>query len=261
MSALLIPNTFQMPNVLVDEIMPTLSGSSLKVLLVIVRKTYGFQKRADKISFRTLRQITGLSRDSVNKGIKGLGALITIIPGARGVPKLEGINAYALNIDIETGKLVRKSDQSENLTSQKNPKKEVRKSDSSKPNLSKPNSTRTNRACRAAPPDPRIKEFIEWFKAEYQSSQGRRCHVKWEKDGNLVKTLLVTFDLPILKGCATMLLKTDDPFLSSTGRDIGMLSNQINKLAAMVDQHQHQQAHESKPVPLDRLEYSETADA
>jgi hypothetical protein len=65
MNKLLIPNTTQIPNVVLDDLMPQLSGSELKVLLAIVRKTYGWQKRSDKISFTTLRQLTGLSRDAV----------------------------------------------------------------------------------------------------------------------------------------------------------------------------------------------------
>jgi len=135
---LLIPNTCQVPNVLLDEIMPRLSGSSLKVLLAIVRKTYGFQKHADKISFRQLQQLTGLSRDSVNQGIKGLGDLLKIKPGIKGVPSLAGVNEYALNLDVSTGQLVRKHDRSGNRTSQILPVELVRKSDSTKPTLTKP---------------------------------------------------------------------------------------------------------------------------
>ena len=76
MNRILIPNTCQVPNVLLDEVMPRISGSSLKVLLAIVRKTYGFQKQADKISFRQLQKLTGLSRDAVNRAIKELGDLL-----------------------------------------------------------------------------------------------------------------------------------------------------------------------------------------
>jgi len=114
--------------------MPRLSGSSLKVLLAIVRKTYGFQKHADKISFRQLQQMTGLSRDSVSQGIKGLGDMVKVKPGRKGVPSLEGVNEYSLDLDVSTGQLVGKHDQSENRTSQISPVELVRKSDSTKPN-------------------------------------------------------------------------------------------------------------------------------
>jgi len=84
--------------------------------------------------------------------------------------------------------------------------------------------------------DPRAKEFLEWFPPEYQCRLGRPYCVVWAKEINLLNGLLKTLDLPTLKRCAIVLLETDDPFLSSTGRGIPILSNQINKLAGMIDQ-------------------------
>jgi phage replication O-like protein O len=61
-----------------------LSGAEFKVLWYILRHTYGWQKEEDKISYSQfmygikkkdgtwLDKGTGLSRDSVNKSIKGL---------------------------------------------------------------------------------------------------------------------------------------------------------------------------------------------
>ena len=45
-----VPNTFQCPNRLVDELLPELAGSELKVLLYIIRRTFGFSKDRDDIS-------------------------------------------------------------------------------------------------------------------------------------------------------------------------------------------------------------------
>jgi phage replication O-like protein O len=182
MSKLLIPNTCQVPNVLLDEVMPRLPGSALKVMLAVVRKTYGFQKRSDKISFKTLQKLTGLSRDAVNQGIKALGPLLIIMPGRKNVPTSDGVNEYALNLNIETGELVRKADQSENLTSQKNPEEPVRKSDSSKPNISKPNNTgakapesfSTKRSRKATPPDAATLASFETFYQAYPRHVGKQ---------------------------------------------------------------------------------------
>jgi phage replication O-like protein O len=177
MNRLLIPNTCQVPNVLLDEVMPHLPGSALKVLLAIVRKTYGFQKNSDRISYRTLQRLTGLSRDAVNQGIKALGPLLNITPGIKNVPTLEGVNEYSLNLDIETGELVHKSDQSEIQTSRKNLEEPVRKSDSSKPNFSKHNKTSVNtpdsstireerKLTRSGSPDPaQVAAFDVWYSA------------------------------------------------------------------------------------------------
>jgi hypothetical protein len=56
MSKLLIPNTCQVPNVLLDEIMPRIGGVALKVLLAIVRQTYGFGVPSRQIGLKKLSQ-------------------------------------------------------------------------------------------------------------------------------------------------------------------------------------------------------------
>ena len=64
------PNFTQVPNLLLDEHMSEMSCAELKVTLVIVRKTIGWQKDTDSISLSQLEEATGLSRKSVLKGIQ-----------------------------------------------------------------------------------------------------------------------------------------------------------------------------------------------
>jgi hypothetical protein len=45
-----IPNSFQVPNVYIDEYLHMLSNSEIKVLLYAMRRIFGFQKRTDRIS-------------------------------------------------------------------------------------------------------------------------------------------------------------------------------------------------------------------
>ena len=78
------PTYTQVPDELFDELMPRLSETVLKVLLYVVRRTYGFKKSADDISLKQMvegiktrdgRQLdngTGLSRPGVTKGVRGL---------------------------------------------------------------------------------------------------------------------------------------------------------------------------------------------
>lgn len=116
MSKLLIPNTCQVPNVIFDEVMRRISDPALRVLLAIVRKTYGFQKYSDTVSLTQLQKITGLSRQGVVNGIRALGSLVKIKRGG-----IEG-NEYSLNLDVKTGELVNAVDQSMGLTSQRSVK-------------------------------------------------------------------------------------------------------------------------------------------
>ena len=78
------PNYTPCPDALFDELLPRLSESELKVLLYVVRRTFGFRKDADAISVsqmvsgitthdgRVLDRGTGLSKSSVRRGVQGL---------------------------------------------------------------------------------------------------------------------------------------------------------------------------------------------
>lgn len=60
-----IPNSFQVPNALVDTLMASMGAADLKCYLTIVRKTVGWQKPSDRISITQFMKITGLSNRAV----------------------------------------------------------------------------------------------------------------------------------------------------------------------------------------------------
>ncbi len=78
------PNGTIVPDELFDVLAPQLKESELRVLLYIVRRTFGFKKDSDNISLsqmvngittkdgRVLDSGTGMSRSAVSNGIKGL---------------------------------------------------------------------------------------------------------------------------------------------------------------------------------------------
>jgi len=78
------PNYTMVPDELFDELMPDLSGAELKVLLYIVRRTFGFKKGSDRISKaqlengirtkdgRILDRGTGLSRRAIRLAVDSL---------------------------------------------------------------------------------------------------------------------------------------------------------------------------------------------
>ncbi|EFH7175813.1 replication protein [Escherichia coli] len=60
-------------NELLEAIASTdLTARQLKVMLAYVRKTYGFNKKTDRIADEQIAQLTGLSRQNVNKAKKEL---------------------------------------------------------------------------------------------------------------------------------------------------------------------------------------------
>jgi len=66
------PNYTQTPNDLFDHWLPHLGEAELKVLLVILRKTFGWHRTRDRISLSQLSDITGLDRRNVMKATKKL---------------------------------------------------------------------------------------------------------------------------------------------------------------------------------------------
>ena len=82
---ILVPSAFQVPNEVVDEgWLKELGGAEVKVLLFIIRKTFGFNKIAgDRIPLSQIIAGTGLSRQSSVSAIRVLEQcqLIRVIRG------------------------------------------------------------------------------------------------------------------------------------------------------------------------------------
>ncbi len=105
------PNYTAVPDELFDEQLADLSGAELKVLLYIIRRTFGFKKQSDNISLNqicrgivskdgnVLDRGTGLSQQSVLNALKGLIQKNAIIATKR-MSKEKGNEptTYALNI-------------------------------------------------------------------------------------------------------------------------------------------------------------------
>jgi phage replication O-like protein O len=84
MARALIPNSTQVPDVILDHWMAELSGAEFKVLMYVARRTYGFGKDSDRISLnqiargirrrdgRRLDRGTGLSRSGVKAACNSL---------------------------------------------------------------------------------------------------------------------------------------------------------------------------------------------
>jgi hypothetical protein len=63
------PNTTPVPDIVFDELLEKLTGNELKVLLYIIRRTYGFGKNADAISLSQFREgITTRDGKVLDKG-------------------------------------------------------------------------------------------------------------------------------------------------------------------------------------------------
>ena len=190
---LLIPNTTQVPNVLLDEVIPKLTSGPVRVLLAIIRLTYGFQKSSDRISQRALAKKTGLSRRRVIDGVKSLGNIIKVTPGKKGLKTWEGANEYSLNLDISTGQLdalcsAQNVTRAQNVTCDGNSNYDVPKTSHSQTNKIKP--IRRPHSGDAKSPSPGHKETMFLYCELFSAKFGSKPHVVGGKDGKLLSDLL-----------------------------------------------------------------------
>src|SRR5215213_10690518 len=92
------PNTTPCPDVYFDQVFPQLKESELKVLLYIVRRTFGFKKNQDPISFNQfLRGITTRDGRVLDRGC-GVRSRTTL-SGALKTLEAKGIIQSAKGID------------------------------------------------------------------------------------------------------------------------------------------------------------------
>lgn len=81
------PQYTQAPNQLFDDWLPKLNFVQLKVLMVILRKTFGWHKVRDRISISQLEELTGAQRQAIIKAAKDLekmGLITKIVVGSKG---------------------------------------------------------------------------------------------------------------------------------------------------------------------------------
>lgn len=67
-----VPNSFQLTNAFVDEAMNKISDASVKIYLLIVRKTRGWGKESDSLSLTQLEELSRKSRPTVVKCLNEL---------------------------------------------------------------------------------------------------------------------------------------------------------------------------------------------
>jgi hypothetical protein len=118
-----IPNSTQLPNIILDKVFPLIPEAEARCLIYICRRTFGFHKGTDRISFSqfmdgikdrrgvVLDYGTGLSRQAVAVALKNLAKADAIK-----VLKSRSGNIYEINLLMDVDKVVNLVDQSRELT-------------------------------------------------------------------------------------------------------------------------------------------------
>lgn len=96
-----IPNAFQIPNSVIDELLAKLTCAELKCYLFVVRKTKGWNKESDSISVSQFMEVTGLSNRSVITACESL-VEMGLLERSGGERKLNTYSVKAFDIS-QTG--------------------------------------------------------------------------------------------------------------------------------------------------------------
>lgn len=72
MNSKLTINSTQIPNIIFDEWMKILTPAEFKVVMAIARKTYGWQKDSDRLSYSQIIFETGYEKEAVSTALKSL---------------------------------------------------------------------------------------------------------------------------------------------------------------------------------------------
>lgn len=83
----LVPNSTQVPNIFIDEVMSQVSGTAFKILMLITRNTMGWivdpdtkrRKEKDWISYNQIREKSGASLQTISNALKELKGLDLIV--------------------------------------------------------------------------------------------------------------------------------------------------------------------------------------
>ncbi len=92
------------PNFILEKLIAfDLSGRELRVILCVIRKTYGYHKAAEELSLKVLSDLTGIDKSDVGKIIKNLIEREILIEVDK--PEFYFGRTVALNEDIDNWKL------------------------------------------------------------------------------------------------------------------------------------------------------------
>ena len=212
-----------------------LSPYESRALWFILRKTYGHQKKTDRISLSQIEKATGINRGCAGRALRSLRARNMVIgeAGELGIQKnyeqwqaRPPVSPKTPPVSVETLCLQRPQNGVSadlKMVSPETPQKKERKKKDSvrgKPSLSNGS-------------DPRVKEFFAWWKREYQTRFSASYVFNGGKDGATLKRLLQNYDLQQLNDLALRFLDSKDPWVRENGGyTIGVFASQINKLVS-----------------------------
>lgn len=200
--------------------MARVPGQQFRVLMVILRKTYGYKddngrrKTTDWIAVTQFVEATGIeNRGSINNLLSEL-ADKNMIRTKKGMAG----QMVGLQKDYEKWRFDVKLTPKPKPVKKAAPKKEIPKPQPKK-KTTKP------------PANPDVKTFLAWWAVTYNEKLKEKYHISWGKDGAIVKGLLTTFTLDQMKAKALVFMDSKDEWVLKAGKTIAIFKSRINTLS------------------------------
>ena len=208
-----------------------LSGQEWQIMWVVLRKTYGWNKKSDRISLGQFAKATGIRRTRCPDVLARLVARNMLV---RGVPQKcnSTLITYGLQKDYDKWKVSPKTVTVPQKCNRVSPKSVTEVSPKSVPTIDKKDILTKDilsaKSDHQAIIDFWCKKYKEIYRVKYVFSGG--------KDGAIIKQLLQAYGKLKLTEIIEAMFDSSDPFYESKGnkcggRTIGVLSATANKLA------------------------------
>ncbi len=196
-----------------------LSPYEWRVLLYLLRKTYGWHRKTDRIALSQFSKAIGIDRRLVHRTLKSLSSKqMTVI-----YRDDRNLLSYGFQKNYERWKL-----SSPKMTVISADDKTVISGDTHKRNIKK-------KTLRDSP-NPAVKEFIDFWYQTFKEKFGSPYMVNGKKEGALIKKLLATHSLEHLRSLAGTFFGSTDSFVKNSGYTIGAFYFQVNKLVTLENQ-------------------------
>ena len=202
-------------------------GEARQVLDFILRKTYGWHKKEDRISLSQFVDGTGLNKPHICNAIQKLlyMRLITKKGNDTITEKGNDWTIYEFQKDFDEWLPLPKK-----VTL---PKKVMNVTEKGKESLPKKVHTKENTTKETITKEkilPDVKLFIDFYFEEFKRTFGNPPIIEGGKDGVIVKRLLKDIPIDELKSLLISFFESDDKFILQSGYTIGLFKSQIQGL-------------------------------
>ena len=205
------------------------AGQEWQIIWTVWRKTWGWKKKNDRIALSQFAQATGIDRRKCHSLIQNL-MKRNILDKYVTHNGDKRIIKYGFNKDFEKWKLspkkvtvTNKGDRVSPIKMTKLSPKKAHTKDTIKETITKDKILTTN---------PDIKKFIDHYHNTFLERFNEKPMIDGGKDGKIIKSLLGTYEIDLLKELLDKFFNSTDEFILRSGYTIGVFKSQINKLIA-----------------------------